>query len=412
MVLALMLSLLVPAPSSTASPAVRSEDPPVRVWLNQDDYFERGDRARVNIKLSEDGYLLVLRADADGRVRVLFPLDPGDDAFVRGGRRMEVRGRGDREAFRIDEREGTGVVLAARSVAPFRFDEFVRGDHWDYRVLGAQQAGGDEEAALLDMVQQMVSGGHFDYDVVTYTVASPHAYHGHRYYSSVGLHLGFGYGWPRYRWPHYRYGFGYYGSSCFDPFFYDPFFCGSAFYDPFFYGYSPFFYDPFFYDPFSYGPFVYRYRPFIYRPFIGVGVIRRGPLAFKGPAAGTVRGIGPRLRVPQGTLLRRPVSPSGMARTPVRVRDVVSGPSATFPVHEPRSIPSERRVREARIPERRDGGRVRGGPAPERCRDPVVSGRGRVPAGGGRDRGWSAPKSSGSGRSFAPSNSGGGRRRP
>src|SRR2546425_7312371 len=32
----------------------------------------------VNTALAEDGYLVVLRADADGRVRVLFPLDPGD----------------------------------------------------------------------------------------------------------------------------------------------------------------------------------------------------------------------------------------------------------------------------------------------------------------------------------------------
>src|SRR6266853_3426877 len=165
MLLPLLLLLAAPAPSPAVRTAVRSDDPPVKVWLDQDNY-RRGDKAHVNIKLGEDGYVVVLRADADGRVRVLFPLDPGDDAFVRGGETIEVRGRGDREAFYIDEREGSGLVLAARSATPFKFDPFVRGDHWDYRVLDARQAGDDKEAALLDMVQRMTAEGRFDYDAV------------------------------------------------------------------------------------------------------------------------------------------------------------------------------------------------------------------------------------------------------
>src|SRR5205823_5595997 len=160
MMLPLLLSLVVAA----------TDDPPVKVWLNHDNYFRRGDKARVNVKLADDGYLLVLRADAEGRVRVLFPLDPSNDNFVRGHETIEVRGRGDREAFFVDDREGSGLVLAARSTAPFKFDEFVRGDHWDYRVLDARQAGDDKEAALLDMVQRMTTEGRFDYDAVTYVV--------------------------------------------------------------------------------------------------------------------------------------------------------------------------------------------------------------------------------------------------
>src|SRR5438128_997559 len=174
MLRALLLSLLLSAPPSGAAAAARSDDPPVKVWLNQDT-FRRGDRARVNAALAEDGYLVVLRADADGRVRVLFPLDPGDDAFVRGGQTIEVRGRGDREAFYIDEREGSGLVLAARSATPFKFDTFVRGDHWDYRVLDVRQSGDDKEAALVDIVQRMTDG-HFDYDAVSYVVGTQAAY--------------------------------------------------------------------------------------------------------------------------------------------------------------------------------------------------------------------------------------------
>src|SRR5438034_3150085 len=133
MVLALMVSLLAYAPPDPAS-ALRSDDPPIKVSLNQDNYFERGDRARVKVRTAEDAYVVVLRSDAQGRVRVLFPLDPSDDDFVRGGRTLEVRGRGDREAFYIDDGEGSGVVLAARSAAPFKFEEFVRGDRKSTRL--------------------------------------------------------------------------------------------------------------------------------------------------------------------------------------------------------------------------------------------------------------------------------------
>src|SRR5689334_13555554 len=252
MMLALLVTLVgSPAPKAAVA-AVRSDDPPVKVWLNNDNNFRRGDKARVNVRLAEDGYVVVLRADADGRVRVLFPLDPADDDFVRGHETIEVRGRGDREAFYVDDRQGSGIVFVARSVAPFKFDEFVRGDHWDYRVLDARNAGDDKEAALLDMVQRMVPDGHFDYDVVTYTVESQRAYYDD-YYPST--YVGFGYGWP------YRYGSGYgYGfySTCYDPFFFDPFVCS-----------YPFFYSPYRYTfAFGFGFRPYIYRPFFYRPYV------------------------------------------------------------------------------------------------------------------------------------------------
>src|SRR5258707_10932878 len=109
----MLLSLLV-ALSSTPLPAValRSDDPPVRVWLDPDAYVTTGDRMHVHLRAAADGYVIVLRADAQGRVRVLFPLDPTDDAFVRGGKTVEVKSRGDREAFSVDDASGTGTVHA------------------------------------------------------------------------------------------------------------------------------------------------------------------------------------------------------------------------------------------------------------------------------------------------------------
>src|SRR3989442_9908434 len=294
MMLALMVSLVASAaaPPERAADAIRTDDPPIKVSLNQDNYFQRGDRARVKVRTAEDGYVVVLRSDAQGRVRVLFPLDPTDDDFVRGGRTIEVRGRGDREAFYVDDADGAGLVLAARSAAPFKFDEFVRGDHGNYGVLTAREAGYDKEQAVLDIVQRMSPDGHFDYDVAQYSVASVDSYYSgyNHYYSPFGMRAGFGYGYG-YGWPYYRYGFAY--SSCYDPFFYDPFFCGASFYDPFFY--RPY-YRPFIYT----GGFVLYSRPPHYcgRPFIHPAPRRSGGagggLGFQGPLPRGAPGVGVR----------------------------------------------------------------------------------------------------------------------
>ena len=269
MILALLLSLAAPTPTQVGRTA-RSSNPPVQIWLNQDSHFERGDRARVHVKVAEQGYLVVLRVDANGRVRVLFPTEPGDDAFVSGGRMIEVRGRGGREAFSVDERTGSGLVLAARSGKPFKVDEFVRGDHWDYRVLTARQASDDKEQVLLDVVQRMEPDGHFDYGTVSYTVASPQRHDDgwyHPYAAAGALQLGYGYRWPR--------GFAF-NLAFGDPVFFRPFF-----FRRFFFRASCFdrlFFDPVFCDPFLFNPFFFHRRFFFPR----ISVLKRTVTVFRG----------------------------------------------------------------------------------------------------------------------------------
>lgn len=412
MMLALLLSFAgAAAPNPRA--AVRSDDPPVKIWLNHDTY-RRGDKARVNVRLSDDGYVVVLRADTDGRVRVLFPLDPSDDAFVRGGETIEVRGRGDREAFYVDDRDGSGVVLAARSVAPFKFDEFVRGDHWDYRVLTARDAGDDKEAALVDIVQRMAGDGHFDYDAVTYGVGSERAYYDSYYPSYSMVHFGYGWGSP--------YGYGYY-STCYDPFFYDPFLCyDPLFYAPYRYGftYGFGFGYPYYFRPYGYGYTFYR-QPrnlFINRLRTGVGV----GMSFKDPA-GTNRGvggIGPRFRIPAGTMGTRVRSGVGVRERDARQSDAER--RASFPVRD-RSVrdrgdqpdrgvrdrgdrpgrPADRPAPAAREPSRQGDRRGADRPAPERPRDRSSWSAPRSSGGGGR--GMSQPRG---GERSAPANRGGG----
>src|SRR5438094_9649606 len=134
-----------------APPALR--DPPIRIKLS-DDVYLRGERARVKVKTIENGYLLVVRADAQGRIRVLFPQEPGDAAAIRGGREVEIRGRGNREAFTVDDADGSGKILAAVSSQPFRTDSFARAGHWDFRALA-----GDDSAAIRSTTASSVASG-------------------------------------------------------------------------------------------------------------------------------------------------------------------------------------------------------------------------------------------------------------
>ena len=94
------LTLLLPlflAGAPTTATAAKADDPPIRIWINNDARFSRGDRARVHVRAEDDGYLVVLQADTEGHLRVLFPLDPTDDNFIRGGKNID----NDLEAYQV-----------------------------------------------------------------------------------------------------------------------------------------------------------------------------------------------------------------------------------------------------------------------------------------------------------------------
>jgi len=214
MLLALLLSLAI---TQSDGPA------PITVKLNHEQ-FSRGDKARVHAQTARDGYLIVLHADPEGRVRVLFPRDPTDDAFVRGGKRQEIRGRSDRDAFLVDADDGAGTVLAAVSSDPLNYGGFVLNGHWDYRSLGAGTVQDDPLVGLLDIVRRMSGENRFDYDAATYVISNQVARYGY------GHGYGHGYGYSRFRLGlsfGYPYRFGYY-DSFYDPFCYDPFSSWSA----------------------------------------------------------------------------------------------------------------------------------------------------------------------------------------
>jgi hypothetical protein len=171
----MLVSALVPlmlVAAGTVPAAVQLPDPRIEVWLDSDTGYALGEHGRVLLRTAQDGYVVVLHADPAGRVRVLFPLNPYDDEFVPGGRAVEIRGHGDRDAFQVDEPSGTGLVLAAWSPEPFRFDGFARDGLWDVLSLAPRGVTGDAESDLLEVVHRMSPGRSFHYDAVTYVVGA------------------------------------------------------------------------------------------------------------------------------------------------------------------------------------------------------------------------------------------------
>jgi hypothetical protein len=153
--------------------------PTVQVWTNRDDAYRRGDKVKVYFQTDVDAYVTIFRVDTDGRVRVLFPLDPWGDNYAVGGERYQVDPRNDGYTFRIDEYPGEGYLFAVATLDPFIYSSFVRGDHWDYRVIGtAGRITGDPYVAIGDLIDGIVPANYVDYsyDVLPYFVEQHYDY--------------------------------------------------------------------------------------------------------------------------------------------------------------------------------------------------------------------------------------------
>jgi hypothetical protein len=126
---------------------------PVRVRLNDSTAY---------VTLRDAGYLTVLQVDPVGRIRVLFPLSPDDNAAVPAGATFEV-------GIPADGDGAIGTVVAARSRWPFQAAGLRTASSWDYEgALLFQPTAGDPLAALLDIVDRMADGRPYEFDVTKY----------------------------------------------------------------------------------------------------------------------------------------------------------------------------------------------------------------------------------------------------
>jgi hypothetical protein len=176
--LATGLGVLVP-PSTVPGIGVPSLglQPQITVWTNKDDDpFYRGERARVYFSTDRDAYVTIIRVDTDGLLRVLFPTEPWEDNFARGGTTFEVLGRASTPAFRIDDPPGMGYVFAVSSLDPFDFREISLSDRWDYRAISDGRVRGDPYVALTDLADRIAYNSEYDYDIVPYYVERKYDY--------------------------------------------------------------------------------------------------------------------------------------------------------------------------------------------------------------------------------------------
>jgi hypothetical protein len=172
---------------------------------------------------------------------VLFPIDPGDDAFVEGDATYQLRDRAGRAGVVRSRFSGSGLVIAALARGPLDLESLVRNGRWDAALKIDDNQ--DLEDGLVQLAER-VAGGPVDYDaagfsIVDYDDAPLVARRGPAY------PLGLGYGW----------GVGGWGA----PLFYDPFYGWG--YSPWAWGYG--------------GRYGYGYGGYGYGGYGGYG---RGPI--------------------------------------------------------------------------------------------------------------------------------------
>ena len=154
--------------------------PRIEVWSNHNDgIYSRGQGVRVYLRTDQDAFVTLFRVDTDGRVRVLFPHDPWEDNFVRGGRDFEIMGAdNNRTAFYVDDYPGVGYLFAVVAADPFDFGAIESGSHWDYRTIADGRVRGDPYVALTELAERIVPQGYedWDYDIVPYHVERHYEY--------------------------------------------------------------------------------------------------------------------------------------------------------------------------------------------------------------------------------------------
>jgi hypothetical protein len=159
---------------------VESDDTSTYPWVSvripDKDVYHRRDRVPVALRSDRDGYATILRVDTDGRVRVLFPGEPQEDNFVRGGQELLVPnpyGYDVAHTFAVDDYPGLGYVFAVVSRGAFDYRPYVRNGQWDYRRFGIDgRITGDPYVAISEIVEYMLppgSGG-YGFDAASYFV--------------------------------------------------------------------------------------------------------------------------------------------------------------------------------------------------------------------------------------------------
>jgi hypothetical protein len=107
----------VPEPTLVRVPIEDVNELRVRVWTEPGEgaLVFPGEDVKVRFRVDEDAYVVVYDVDTMGRVRVLFPEDPYDDGFVRGGQVVRLPGRGAGYRLLVSGPAGVERIVALAS---------------------------------------------------------------------------------------------------------------------------------------------------------------------------------------------------------------------------------------------------------------------------------------------------------
>ncbi|HWC45778.1 MAG TPA: hypothetical protein VG868_06655, partial [Casimicrobiaceae bacterium] len=135
---------------SAAAQEIADEVGP-RVTVRADfDYAGGSRQVQATFHMYDDAYVIVGHLDAAGRLKIVFPSEPGDDGFVRGDKVYHVpaffAGFADEYAWRHNDYQyryhsiasrrdsydaGLGYVFVIASWRPMRLDRITDGNHWE-----------------------------------------------------------------------------------------------------------------------------------------------------------------------------------------------------------------------------------------------------------------------------------------
>ena len=140
---------------ATVTPAATRAPEPVRVWRTH---------STVAVSLRDPGYVTLLHVSADGRISVLFPLEPDLDSWVPAELPLKM-------SLPPNAQGTSATFIAIRSRWPFDFAALRAGAGSTWNYAGAwllQPTVGDPLAAMLDIADRVTDGRPYDYGAVAY----------------------------------------------------------------------------------------------------------------------------------------------------------------------------------------------------------------------------------------------------
>jgi hypothetical protein len=103
--------------------------PPVEidVWTDRGEraVYYADERIRIYFEVSRDAYVVIYDVDTEGKVRLIYPVDPYSDGWVQSGTTYRLPPPGTAWGLTVSGPPGIDYVVAVASTEPFLWDEYI-----------------------------------------------------------------------------------------------------------------------------------------------------------------------------------------------------------------------------------------------------------------------------------------------